>query len=220
MSGNICPGRTKSLDSDFESSNTCKVCQRSFADIPVEIFSLASVLPFLGVLANPEKIWEQQITQEIISPVFNIRSADELLLPVTILFGLAAVIAASLRLLNIWLNGKLAAAIGSDIAYEAYRRTLYQEYSVHVSRNSSSVISALNIQVNILVGVLNAILLMISSGIILIALLHNKINFGFPLIYEILLIPKSFEFLFNKVRPAKKAAEDGSPFTFMFKGLR
>ena len=36
------------------------------------------------------------------------------------------------------------------------------------------------------------------SIIILIALLHNKINFGFPLIYEILLLPKSFEFLFNE----------------------
>ncbi|MDA9647393.1 acyltransferase [Candidatus Pelagibacter sp.] len=36
------------------------------------------------------------------------------------------------------------------------------------------------------------------STIILLALIQDKINFGFPLIYEVLLIPKSFEFLFNK----------------------
>lgn len=36
------------------------------------------------------------------------------------------------------------------------------------------------------------------SIIILLALLQNKIYFGFALIYEILLIPKSFEFLFNE----------------------
>ena len=55
--------------------------------------------------------------------------ASELLLPVTLLFAAAAVLAAFIRLVNLRLNGRLAAAVGSDLSYEAYRRTLYQPLS-------------------------------------------------------------------------------------------
>ena len=65
---------------------------------------------------------------------------SQLLIPAAGVFGLAAVITASIRLLNLWLGGRLAAAIGSDLSCEAYRRTLYQPYGVHVQRNSAAVL--------------------------------------------------------------------------------
>ena len=49
---------------------------------------------------------------------------------------------AAVRLLNLWLNGRVAVAIGSDLSCEAYNRTLHQPYAVHVQRNSSSVIKS------------------------------------------------------------------------------
>ena len=39
---------------------------------------------------------------------------------------------------ELWLNGRLAAAVGSDLSCECYRRTLYQPYGVHVQRNSAA----------------------------------------------------------------------------------
>ena len=45
------------------------------------------------------------------------------LLPATLAFAAAAVLAALIRLANLWLNGRLAAAVGSDLSCEAYRRT-------------------------------------------------------------------------------------------------
>ena len=78
-------------------------------------------------------------------------------------FVSAAVIAALIRLGNIWLNGRLAAAVGSDLACEAYRRTLYQPYAVHVQRNSASVITATTTQIGLTVAALNSILQMFSS---------------------------------------------------------
>ena len=83
-----------------------------------EVFSLAAVLPFLAVLANPGQIWQLPVVQQL-APQLGISSAAQLLLPVTLLFGLAAVGAAAVRLLNVWLNGRLAAAIGSDLSCEA-----------------------------------------------------------------------------------------------------
>ncbi len=135
-----------------------------------EIFSLASVIPFLGALSNPEKIYNVELVRNI-SPILNINSPEEILLPVTILFGFSAILAAILRVFNLWFNGKLSALIGSDIALTLYRKILYQPYSFHISNKSSKTIATLNTNVTTLIGVLNSLLLMISSGIILLSLL-------------------------------------------------
>jgi ATP-binding cassette subfamily B protein len=81
-----------------------------------------------------------------VAAALGISAAQNLLLPVTLLFGLAAVLAAAVRLLNLWLNGRLAAAIGSDLSCDAYKRTLYQPYAEHVQHNSSGVITAITTQ--------------------------------------------------------------------------
>ena len=101
-----------------------------------EVLSLASVLPFLAVLANPDELWNQAIIQQW-SPVFGISNASGLLLPLTLIFALLSLLAGGIRLLNLWLNCRLAAAIGSDLSCDSFRRTLFQPYLVHVNRNSS-----------------------------------------------------------------------------------
>jgi ATP-binding cassette subfamily B protein len=131
-----------------------------------EVLSLAAVLPFLAVLANPEGLWNQPLVQQW-APRLGIAGAQELLLPITIAFALAALAAGAIRLLNLWLNGRLAAAIGSDLSCEAYRRTLYQPYAVHLARNSSELIASISTEVNRLISqVLNPLLLLLSSGLI------------------------------------------------------
>jgi ATP-binding cassette subfamily B protein len=131
-----------------------------------EVLSLAAVLPFLAVLANPEGLWNQPLVQQW-APRLGIAGAQELLLPITIAFAVAALVAGAIRLLNLWLNGRLAAAIGSDLSCEAYRRTLYQPYAVHLARNSSSLIASISTDVNRLISqVLNPLLLLLSSGLI------------------------------------------------------
>ena len=87
-----------------------------------EVFSLAAVLPFLAVLSDPQRIWQQPVLQGLARAV-GITAAGQLLLPATVIFGVAAVLAAAVRLLNLWLNGRVAAAIGSDLSCEAYKRT-------------------------------------------------------------------------------------------------
>ena len=134
-----------------------------------EVFSLAAVFPFLSVLANPAKIWQLPLVQQL-APLLSISSQSQLLLPVSLLFCLGAILAAAVKLLNSWLNGRLAAAIGSDLSCEAYRRTLYQPYGVHVARNSSSVITALQSQVNLIINGINAFLSLLTSGFVLLGL--------------------------------------------------
>ncbi len=116
-----------------------------------EMISLASIIPFLAVLASPDALWRQDFVQSI-AIIFGINGPEELLLPITIGFALTVIISGTIRILNIKFSQKLTAGIGSDISCEAYRRTLFQPYSVHLSRNSSEVIASLITDVNKLVG--------------------------------------------------------------------
>lgn len=135
-----------------------------------EVLSLAAVLPFLAGLANPTGLWTQPLVQRW-APPLGIASAEALLLPITIAFAVAALAAGAIRLLNLWLNGRLAAAIGSDLSCEAYRRTLYQPYAVHLGRNSSELIATIGADVSRTISqVLNPLLLLLSSGLIALSL--------------------------------------------------
>ena len=145
------------------------------ANSVAEILSLAAVLPFLAVLANPEGFWSQPHLQKW-APRLGITNAEELLLPITIAFVLAALAAGAIRLLNLWLNGRLAAAIGSDLSCEAYRRTLYQPYAAHLARNSSELISSINMDVGrVIGGLLFPMLLLTSSSLIVIGLVISLV---------------------------------------------
>ena len=137
-----------------------------------ELVSLGAVLPFLAVLSGPEQLWQQPLIQALAARV-GFTQASQLLLPATAAFAMAAVLAAVVRLANLWLNGRLAAAIGSDLSGEAYRRTLYQPYGVHLQRNSSTVINTITNQVARTVAALNSTLLLATSVVVASGLLSG-----------------------------------------------
>jgi ATP-binding cassette subfamily B protein len=135
-----------------------------------EVLSLAAVIPFLAVLANPEGLWLQPFVQQA-APYFGMSSAQDLLLPITLAFAFLSIAAGAIRLLTLWLNGRLAAAIGSDLSCNAYFRTLYQPYAVHVSRNSSDIIASISTDIiRVIFNVLNPLLLMVSSAFIVLGI--------------------------------------------------
>ena len=136
-----------------------------------EILSIGAVLPFLAVLTAPERVFEHVGMQSIIQ-AFGIMTPEQLLLPLTIAFGAAALIAGTMRLLLLWASTRLSFAIGADLGISIYRRTLYQPYAVHVARNSSEVISGISGKAN---GVIYSIVLpaltLISASVMLITIL-------------------------------------------------
>jgi ATP-binding cassette subfamily B protein len=135
-----------------------------------ELVSLGSVLPFLAVLTNPEHLWQQPLIQALASKA-GLSQANQLILPAAAVFALAAVLAAIVRLLNLWLNGRLAAAVGSDLSCEAYLRTLYQPYQVYVQRNSSTLIAAITNHIQLTVLSLNVVLQILSAFVVAAGLL-------------------------------------------------
>ena len=135
-----------------------------------EILSISSVVPFLSVLVNSETLWEKPFIKEI-SSYFGIQDHYGLLLPITMIFVFSIFLSAFIKLLNIWATGRLSASIGSDFSCSAFERTLYQPYSVHISRNSSDLIASVSIQIKTCMAILESVLNMISAFVVLLSIL-------------------------------------------------
>lgn len=136
-----------------------------------EVASIGAVLPFLGVLVAPEKVFANPLLKNFIDS-FGITSSDQLLLALTILFSAVALAAGAIRLSLLWVSTRIAYSTGADLSIDLYKRTLYQPYQIHIARNSSEVISGITNKVNeVSYGILLAVLTMISSTILLIAIM-------------------------------------------------
>ena len=144
-----------------------------------ELASLGAVLPFLAVLSNPERLWQQPLVQ-LLATKFGFTQASDLILPATVIFVAAALLAALIRLTNLWFNGRLAAGVGSDLSCEAYRRTLYQPYEVHMRRNSAEVITCTTTQISRTVAALNSLLQLVTSAVVAFSLLAGLLIIDAP----------------------------------------
>jgi ATP-binding cassette subfamily B protein len=136
-----------------------------------EIFSIGAVLPFLGVLTSPDVMFNHPLAQPFVRAL-GLQSPSELLLPLTLAFGAAVLLAAVMRMAMVWASTRLSFATGSDISISMYQRTLYQPYAVHLSRNSSQVINGIAIKANnVIYNVVVPILTLVSATIMLLFIL-------------------------------------------------
>lgn len=140
-----------------------------------EIISLGALLPFLAALTNPEILFDK-IWMEPIIFYFDIKSSEELILPLTIIFIISILIAGLMRLLQSWVNIKVSYSTGADLSLIIYEKTLYQPYSYHLSQNTSSIINAIS---NKAMGVVSAGILptinIVTQGIVLISIIVTLI---------------------------------------------
>jgi ATP-binding cassette subfamily B protein len=127
-----------------------------------EIVSISAMLPFLGILTNPERIYESTVARPLIS-IFNISKPSELIIPLTIGFCFAVIVSGSMRLLLLWAGTKLSFVIGSDLNNDIYKKTLYQPYSEHLKKNSSEVISSIVVKTQEVISVINHVVVLLSS---------------------------------------------------------
>ncbi len=127
-----------------------------------EVVSLSSVLPFIGILTQPEKVFNSPSMANVVQ-VLDITTSAELLLPLTIAFALSALLAGSLRLLLLWISIRIGNATGADLGIEVFRRTLYQPYSVHVARSSSEIISGITQKIGTATSVLISVVSVVTS---------------------------------------------------------
>jgi ABC-type multidrug transport system fused ATPase/permease subunit len=135
-----------------------------------EILSIGAILPFIAILTDPDRVFVHPSAQTIIQAL-ELTDSKQLLLPLTIAFGLAALIAGAMRLLLLWGSTRLSYAAGAELSINIYHRTLYQPYAIHIARNSSEVINGISSKGKSVINIINAGLNLITSSITLTAIL-------------------------------------------------
>jgi len=133
------------------------------ASSAAEVLSLGAVVPFIGMLTEPDRVMTYAFAGRLIR-AFGLSSVPSLVLALTVAFSGAALLAGGLRLLLLWLSIRLTNETGVDLSVEVYRRTLFQPYSVHVARSSSKIISGITQKVNNATGVLMSLVTVITSA--------------------------------------------------------
>jgi ATP-binding cassette subfamily B protein len=131
-----------------------------------EVVSIGAVLPFLGVLLEPERVFALPIIQQFVT-IVGLSEPPQLLKLLTGFFIFAALCAGGVRLCLLWVQTRLAYAIGSDLSFQIYKKNLYQPYSVHVARNSSEVITGISSKTDSVIGATLLPLLNITSSFII-----------------------------------------------------
>ncbi|MEO8464196.1 MAG: ABC transporter ATP-binding protein [Gammaproteobacteria bacterium] len=161
-----------------------------------EVVSLGAVVPFIGILAAPDLVFRYAGVADL-ARAFGIVTAEQLVLPLVVLFAAAAVAAGALRMLLVGLSTAYTFASGAELSREIYRRTLYQPYRVHVARSSSEVISGIANKVGgTMLGIVLPMLALISAVVSLVAIVTALVVLdplialataaGFALIYGLI----------------------------------
>ena len=138
-----------------------------------EVVSIGLVVPFLGFLIDPAEALQITLVARMAN-IFDLADPNDLRWNFTVLFIVAAVVSGVMRFVVIWVNTRVTFSIGHEVGVEVYRRVMYQSYAVHISRDSSETIGAINkvepithIIISLLNG-LSALLLSISIAVTLI----------------------------------------------------
>ena len=173
-----------------------------------EVISIGAVIPFLGIMTAPETVINLPYLQPILL-YLEISSQSELLILFTLIFIVAAIFSGAMRLTLLWFQTRLSHSVGASIGIEIYRRTLFQPYSLHISRNSSEIITGITQKTNVVVDlVLIPIFTIFSSLLILSSILIALISID-PLIAIFSFLGFGFIYLFVILITQSGLSRDG-----------
>ena len=127
-----------------------------------EVVSISSVIPFLNMLSDPEKVNNYTL-------LLNIMDYINFYRPIVLsgfLLILANIINLSLRLLNIKKINQVTSQLGNELSFNLFSNTINQPYNYHFTLNSSVIINAVAQDVQKTIFVLSEVNQLITGFII------------------------------------------------------
>lgn len=152
-----------------------------------DVISIGAVIPFVSVVTNPMALFKNEAIGPYLSKL-GVQDSNQLLLMVTLLFGVSAVVAGVMRTFLLWVTTRFTFETCTELSSNIYLRTLYQPYKVHMARNSSKVINGVLGQINtVIYEVILPLVILICSLIISLVIFITLIAFD-PLVAPLLFI--------------------------------
>ena len=107
-----------------------------------ELFSLASLIPFISAFINPEFFTSNPITSNILN-YFDIKKQESIFKFFTVIFIFFVILSALIKLAHLKMSNKIAENISSDFQTKIFEFYINQPLKYHFDNNSSKIFSSL-----------------------------------------------------------------------------
>lgn len=164
-----------------------------------EAINIGLLMPFIGALANPVATYDLINEKVPIISAFGLDTPSKIINFIGICFIFVTLVSVLIRVFLVYWQTKISYGVGAELSINIFSKTLYQPYGVHVSRNSSEVISVVSskasqIVVNVIYPALNIFAAFFISTIIIFTLIYlNPTSailalVGFGSLYSLIII--------------------------------
>ncbi|QWE31040.1 ABC transporter ATP-binding protein [Polynucleobacter sp. Adler-ghost] len=167
-----------------------------------EVIGVGVVLPFIGILLSPDPSDQPYIPKTALELIGV--EGESVIYLFLVIFSIAVILSAFIRLLLLYANTKYSFAIGSDLSIDLYKKTIHQNYLFHISRSSSIPIDIIITKTNGLIH--NCVLSVINliSSCILIFFISLILFIIKPILIFVLFIVISILYFFVLFKSKKK----------------
>ncbi len=136
-----------------------------------EVVTIGLVLPFLALLTNPDVIYEFPFIESMVKS-FGLEINHLSVVNVSIVFGFAALLSGLIRILMVYTTYRYSLLSGSELANVMFKKILYQNYKIHLKRNTSEVVDVVFSKISLInQNIIVSTLALISSFIIVLSIL-------------------------------------------------
>ncbi len=156
----------------------------SFTASIFEILSIASVIPFFGILADKDKL-SNQIYIVNLAKVFNLQTTDDFIIFFAILFSTVIIIAALVRLFHLSYQTRISVEIGAELSSRLYKNMLEDDFLNQISRNSSVVLSGAEKARMLVSHLITPVLTILTSSILILGIVCTSIIINPKLVLSI-----------------------------------
>ena len=138
----------------------------------LEMLSIYSIVPFIGLVTNENYVTNIPFIMEFM----QISDRNKAVMIYGLLFGLIYILNAISRIFLIYCTSRLSKVVTAELSINMYESKLFDSYSNHIVENSSNIISAITQKSYEVGNVLNAIINIISGGIIFLCIITILIS--------------------------------------------
>ena len=131
----------------------------------LEVLSIASIIPFLTLLLNPDEI-DSIGYINFLKNIFNNSNNSEFITYISIFLFVVITLTTLIRLVNLRFSNFISASIGIDLSSKIFGKILNTNYITQKIRNSSDLITTNTFRIEQTILVINAFLTIISAFII------------------------------------------------------
>ncbi|CAN1499567.1 MdlB ABC-type multidrug transport system, ATPase and permease components [Burkholderiaceae bacterium] len=175
----------------------------------IEIITIGAVVPFLSILVDPAGLTNNLIGRYLTN-ILGSDSPQQILLPITLVFSCGILMSCVVRIYLLWGQSKVSNAIGTDFGNSIFRKTLYQNYNVHLERNSSEIITIIANKLDSIIFTTVMPLLTMAASIILLFSIVLTLIYIQPLIAVCALVGFSTIYYVIAILSKKSLQRDGA----------